>query len=80
MVLADDFVAGKELGNFLRRGIGRVGALRMVSAAALAGSVAPMMSRYFAIALSPSSTCTTTGPEIMKSTSSPKNGRSLCTA
>ena len=47
--------------------------------AAFAGSVAPMTSRYLAIAFSPSSTCTTTGPEIMKSTSSPKNGRSLCT-
>src|SRR6185503_3833555 len=38
--------------------------LRMVPAAALAGSVAPMMSRYLAMALSPSRTWTTTGPEI----------------
>src|SRR6516164_7300472 len=49
--------------------------LRMVPGVALAGSVAPMMSRYAATALSPSSTCTTTGPEVMNATSSPKNGR-----
>ena len=49
----------------------------MVLAAALAGSVAPITSRYFAMAFSPSSTCTTTGPDTMKSTSSPKNGRAL---
>src|SRR5262249_19338279 len=54
--------------------------LRMVLGAALAGSVAPITSRYFAMAFSPCKTCTTTGPEIMKLTSSPKNGRSLCTA
>ena len=35
--------------------------LRMVPSAALAGLVAPMTSRYLATALSPSSTCTTTG-------------------
>ena len=35
--------------------------LRMVPAAALAGSVAPMTSRFLATAFSPSSTCTTTG-------------------
>src|SRR6266566_4645021 len=50
--------------------------LRIVPAAAFAGSVAPMISRYLAMAFSPSSTCTTTGPEIMNSTSSRKNGRS----
>src|SRR4029079_4708930 len=54
--------------------------LRIVFGAALAGSVAPMMSRYLAMAFSPSSTWTTTGPEIMNATSSPKNGRALCTA
>src|SRR5438132_13628521 len=54
--------------------------LRMVPSAAFDGSVAPITSRYLAIAPSPSSTCTTTGPEVMKSTSSPKNGRALCTA
>ena len=47
---------------------------------AFAGLVAPMMSRLRCTALSPSSTCTTTGPEIMKLTRSPKNGRSLWTA
>src|SRR3954467_7985763 len=54
--------------------------LRIVPSAALDGSVAPITSRYFKIAPSPSSTWTTTGPEIMKSTSSPKKGRALCTA
>ena len=37
----------------------------MVPAAALAGLVAPMISRFLAMAFSPSSTCTTTGPEVM---------------
>src|SRR6185436_544193 len=54
--------------------------LRIVPSAALDGSVAPITSRYFSTAPSPSSTCTTTGPEVMKSTSSPKNGRALWTA
>src|SRR3546814_10868923 len=53
--------------------------LRMVPSAALAGLVAPITSRYLAMAFSPSSTCTTTGPEIMKSTRSLKKGRALCT-
>ena len=48
-----------------------------VPAAALAGLVAPMISRLSATAFSPSSTCTTTGPEIMKLTRSLKKGRSL---
>ena len=48
--------------------------------AALAGLVAPITSRYRATASSPSSTCTTTGAEVMNSTSSPKNGRSLWTS
>ncbi len=38
----------------------------MVPAAALPGSVAPMISRLRAMALSPSSTWTTTGPSVMK--------------
>src|ERR1700730_5603097 len=54
--------------------------LRIVPAGALDGSVAPMTSRYFAMAPSPCRTCTTTGAEIMNSTNSPKNGRALCTA
>ena len=53
---------------------------RIVPGAAFFGSVAPIASRFRATALSPSSTCTTTGPEIMNSTSPRKNGRSLCTA
>ena len=40
------------------------------------GSVAPMISRFFAMAFSPSRTCTTTGPEVMYLTRSLKNGRS----
>src|SRR6476661_8778013 len=51
--------------------------LRIVPSAAFDGSVAPITSRYLSTAPSPSSTCTTTGPEVMKSTSSPKNGRAL---
>ncbi len=38
----------------------------MVPSAALAGLVAPITSRYLAMAFSPSSTCTTTGAETMK--------------
>ena len=53
--------------------------LRIVPAAAFSGLVAPITSRYLAIALSPSSTCTTTGAAVIISTSSPKNGRSRCT-
>src|SRR5690242_21654216 len=37
--------------------------LRIVPGSALAGSVAPITSRFLATAFSPSSTCTTTGPE-----------------
>src|SRR5579872_2959221 len=51
--------------------------LRMLPSAAFEGSVAPITSRYLRTALSPSRTWTTTGPEIMKSTNSPKNGRAL---
>ena len=88
---ADDFVAGEELRDLDRGGLRRVRAVHGVLAdrfrnladgalGGVAGSVAPITSRYFAMAFSPSSTCTTTGAEIMNSTSSPKNGRSLCTA
>ena len=45
--------------------------LRMVPSAASLGSVAPMVSRYLAMAFSPSSTCRTIGAEVMKSHSSP---------
>jgi len=55
-------------------------ASRLVPAAAFLGSVAPIRSRFLVIASSPSSTCTNTGPEIMNSTRSLKNGRSRCTA
>ena len=44
--------------------------LRIVPSAALAGFVAPITSRFLATAPSPSSTCTTTGPLVMNSTSS----------
>src|SRR5690606_23710735 len=54
--------------------------LRIVPSAASAGLVAPITSRLRFTASSPSSTCTTTGPLVMKSHSSPKNGRSWCTA
>ncbi len=50
--------------------------LRIVPAAALAGLVAPITSRFLATASSPSRTWTTTGPLVMNSTSEAKNGRS----
>src|SRR5207237_10832000 len=53
--------------------------LLIVPGAAFAGSVAPMISRFLATALSPSSTWTTTGPEVMNSHRLPKNGRALWT-
>ena len=53
---------------------------RMVPFSAFLGSVAPISSRFFAMAFSPSSAWIITGPEIMKSTRSLKNGRALCTA
>ena len=53
---------------------------RIVPGAAFFGSVAPISSRFLAIALSPSSTWTITGPVVMKSTRSRKNGRSRWTA
>jgi hypothetical protein len=53
---------------------------RIVPGAAFFGSVAPMISRFFAMAFSPSSTCNSTGPEVMYFTRSLKNGRAACTA
>ncbi len=52
---------------------------RTVPASAFFGSVAPIDWRLSAMASSPSSTCTTTGPEVMNATSPAKNGRALCT-
>src|SRR5438034_3562452 len=49
--------------------------LRMVPAAALAGSVAPMRSRHFLMALSASSTIGMHGPCVMKAQRLWKNGR-----
>jgi len=53
---------------------------RIVPGAAFAGLVAPMTSRFFAMAFSPSSTISTTGPEVMNDTRSLKKGRALWTA
>jgi peptidoglycan/xylan/chitin deacetylase (PgdA/CDA1 family) len=53
---------------------------RMVPGAASFGLVAPITSRFLATAFSPSRTCTTTGPEVMKVQRSLKKGRSLWTA
>jgi hypothetical protein len=44
--------------------------------AASLGLVAPMTSRFFAIAFSPRRTTATIGPEDMNSVNAPKNGRS----
>src|SRR4029077_7728101 len=54
--------------------------LRIVPATALAGSVAPINSRFFLIALSPCRTSTTTGPDTINEQRLSKNGRALCTA
>src|SRR5690606_16499028 len=53
---------------------------RIVPSAAFAGLVAPMRSRLCWTAFSPSSTCTTTGPEVMNVHRSLKNGRSRWTS
>ena len=53
---------------------------RMVPFSAFFGSVAPIRSRCFKIAFSPSSAWIITGPEIMNATRSLKKGRSLWTA
>ena len=53
---------------------------RIEPVAASSGLVAPITWRAALTASWPSSTAATSGPEVMKSTSSPKNGRSLCSA
>ena len=47
---------------------------------ASSGFVAPITWRAAATASSPSSTIATSGPEVMNSTSSPKNGLPSCSA
>ena len=47
---------------------------------ASSGLVAPISWRAAVTAWSPSSTIATSGALVMKSTSSPKNGRSLCSS
>ena len=53
---------------------------RIEPVVASSGLVAPITWRAALIASSPSSTSATIGPEVMNSTSSPKNGRSSCSA
>ena len=53
---------------------------RIVPGAESSGFVLPIMSRTVCTAPSASRASATIGPEVMKSTSSPKNGRSLCSA
>ena len=53
---------------------------RIEPGAASSGLVAPITWRAALTASAPSSTIATIGPEVMKSTSSPKNGRSACSA
>ena len=53
---------------------------RIEPGSASAGFVAPIVVRVVAIAPSPSSTSASVGAEVMNSTSSPKNGFSLCSA
>jgi hypothetical protein len=48
--------------------------------AAATGSVAPMRLRIPATACSPLTCMATSGPEVMNVTSSPKKGRSVCSA
>jgi len=52
---------------------------RMVPSSALAGSVAPITSRQFLIALGASSAMTMAGPDDMNSVRLAKNGRSRWT-
>jgi hypothetical protein len=54
--------------------------LRIVPGAAFAGSVAPITSRFLAIAPSPSSAITRIGPSDMNVVRLEKNGRSRWTA
>ena len=53
---------------------------RIVPGAAFAGSVAPIIVRQDSIASRPSMTAARSGPDVMKSTRSPKNGLSACSA
>ena len=53
---------------------------RIEPGAASSGFVAPMTCRAARIASLPSSTIATSGAEVMKSTSSPKNGLPSCSA
>jgi hypothetical protein len=53
---------------------------RIEPGGALIGSVGPMRARHASIADSPLTLATTTGPPVMKSTSSPQNGLSTCSA
>ena len=53
---------------------------RIEPVAASSGLVAPITWRAALTAPSPSSTIATSGPEVMKSTSSPKNGLPSCSA
>ena len=53
---------------------------RSVPGDAFAGSVGPIVSRHFWIAFGASSARSTHGPDDMNVVSSPKNGRSRCTA
>ena len=89
----DDLGVGEPVADLLRGRLRRIGAVHGVLAdrqcvnladralgRGLAGLVAPITSRFRAMAFSPSSTCMTVGPDDMNSTSSPKNGRSLWTA
>ena len=61
-------------------GIASANAPRSEPGSASAGFVAPIVLRQVAIAPSPSRTNASVGPEVMKSTSSPKNGLALCSA
>ena len=53
---------------------------RIEPVAASSGLVAPITWRAALMASWPSSTSATSGPEVMKSTSSPKNGLPSCSA
>ncbi len=53
---------------------------RMVPGEALTGSVAPARARNASMARGPSTTMATSGPPVMNSTSSPKNGLLACSS
>jgi len=85
-------VGFEEVGDFGFGGIGGIGAVNSVfvdgegevsakgAGFGIFGLVAPMRSRFFWMAFSPSRTRIRMGPEIMKETRSWKKGRFLCTA